>query len=253
MSRVAAFIQARMTSSRLPGKVLEPIGGRPSIVFMVERLRRARLLDSIVVVTSDDPSDDPLVEVLAKADIPAFRGDLQDVLARFRGALEAHPADIVVRLTGDCPLLDPAVVDAVVALRNDMGADYASNVDPPTFPDGMDVEVFTAQALAQADRSARLPSEREHVTPWMRTAASGLRRANLQALVDLSGLRLTVDYPDDLQLVRGLTYALQHLGDSFDLFDVLRALHAAPSLAQMNRHARNEGLAASVKADAAAR
>jgi spore coat polysaccharide biosynthesis protein SpsF (cytidylyltransferase family) len=253
MSRVLAFVQARMTSSRLPGKVLEPIGGRPSIVFMVERLRRSKSLDSIVVVTSDDPSDDPLVEVLAKADIPAFRGDLQDVLARFCGALSAHPADVVVRLTGDCPLLDPAVVDAVVAVRRDTDADYASNVDPPTFPDGMDVEVFTAQALVQAHAAARLPSEREHVTPWMRASSSGLRRTNLQAIADLSALRLTVDYPDDLELVRCLTDTLRHLGDSFDLFDILRAMQADPRLLKMNHHPRNEGLAASVKADAAAR
>lgn len=253
MSRVVAFVQARMTSSRLPGKVLEPIGGRPSIVFMVARLRRSKLLDSIVVVTSDDPSDDPLVDALTKADIPAFRGDLQDVLARFRSALSAHPADVVVRLTGDCPLLDPAVVDAVVTLRRDTGADYASNIDPPTFPDGMDVEVFTAHALVQANAAARLSSEREHVTPWMRVSGNGLQRANLQAVADLSALRLTVDYPDDLELVRTLADTLRHFGDSFDLFDILRAMQANLRLLKINRHARNEGLAASVKADDIAR
>jgi len=249
MSRAVAFVQARMTSSRLPGKVLEVIGGLPSIVFMVKRLRRCRALDEIVVVTSDDSSDDTLVTALSQADVPVFRGALHDVLARYRAALEEYPADEIVRVTGDCPLLDPAIVDAVVRLRRETGVEYASNIDPPTFPDGMDVEVFTAASLRKAHDAARLLSEREHVTPWMRAPDSGLRRANLAALADLSRLRLTVDYPDDLALVRKLVERLEAIGGNFDLFDILRCLQSQPGLLQMNRHERNEGLAQSQRKD----
>lgn len=250
VSKVVAFIQARMTSSRLPGKVLSVIGGKPSILFMVERLRRAQQLDSIVVVTSDHRSDDTLVSVLDRAGVPTFRGPLEDVLSRYRKALEAYPADIVVRLTGDCPLIDPSIVDAVVSLQRQSGADYASNIDPPSFPDGMDVEVFTAQSLFRASESALLRSEREHVTLWMRSAASGLRRVNFRAFMDLSAVRLTVDYPDDLELVRQLTSALNSCEDSFDLFDILRVLQSNPRLLNINFHERNEGLRASIEAEA---
>jgi spore coat polysaccharide biosynthesis protein SpsF len=250
MTRVVAFIQARMTSSRLPGKVLEPILGKPSILFMIERLKRARRIDSIVVVTSDHSSDDPLANVLAEAGVLTFRGSLDDVLSRFRAALDYHPADVIVRLTGDCPLIDPAIVDAVVSLHLESGADYTSNIDPPSFPDGMDVEVFSAESLMRAGLSAQLISEREHVTPWMRSTRSGLQRVNLRAVVDLSALRLTVDYADDLTLVRQLSSALEENYDSFDLFDILRVLQANTDLLKINLHERNEGLLASIESDA---
>src|SRR5262245_21501901 len=193
-----AFIQARMSSSRFPGKVLEDLAGVPTIVFMVQRARRARLLDRVVVVTSTDASDQPLADVLARHGIDCFRGDLHDVLARFSAAAAHYGAAEVMRLTGDCPLIDPAVIDRVIRLRRDSGADYASNVDSPTFPDGLDVEFCTRAALDRCAREARAQPEREHVTLWMRGDAAGLKRANLRAIVDCSSLRLTVDYPDDL-------------------------------------------------------
>ncbi len=150
-----------------------------------------------------------------------------------------------MRLTGDCPLIDPAVIDAVIALRRERCSDYAGNTDPATFPDGLDVECFTRDALERALAQARRPSEREHVTLWMRDAASGCTRANLQAIADFSRLRLTVDYPDDLEVVRALLRLLPSASD-FDLFDILRALSANPALAGPDRHARNEGLARSL-------
>lgn len=249
MSRAVAFVQARMTSSRLPGKVLERIGGRPSIVFMVQRLRRARTLDDIVVVTSNDPTDDELAAAVSQAGFAIFRGALNDVLARFHGAIEEYPVDEVVRVTGDCPLFDPALVDAVVTLRRQKRLDYASNVEPLTFPDGMDVEVFTASSLRQAHTAERLPSEREHVTPWMRRPESGLRRANLPAVADFSRSRLTVYYPDDLLMARELVARLGSLQDDFDIFDILRCLQREPMLRCINRHARNERLAKSQSED----
>jgi spore coat polysaccharide biosynthesis protein SpsF len=248
MSKTVAFIQARMSSSRLPAKVLAPIRGEPLIVFMVRRARQARLLDEVVVVTSTDASDDALADVLTHASIPVFRGDLYDVLQRYAGAAVAHAATEVVRLTGDCPLIDPAVIDAVVAARRDAHADYASNVDPPTYPDGLDVECFTRAALDLADKTAGRPSEREHVTLWMRSAQV-LSRVNHRAIGDFSSLRLTVDYPDDLQAVQHL---LAQLPTRFDLFDILRVLSLRPDILAVNPHQRNEGLAASLATESRA-
>ncbi|MCG3189254.1 MAG: 3-deoxy-manno-octulosonate cytidylyltransferase [Burkholderiaceae bacterium] len=241
MSRTVAFIQARMSSSRFPGKVIEPLQGQPMIVYMACRAQRACLLDDVVVVTSTHASDDPLEAAAAAASLPTFRGELDDVLSRFVGAARAHRADVVVRLTGDCPLVDPAVVDLVIQAQREQQADYASNIDPPSYPDGFDVECCTLDALLRADRHARQGPEREHVTLWMRSEASGLRRCNVRAVADLSHLRLTVDYPDDLEVVRRIAEQAAH-DQRFDLYDVLRILAADPQLLTLNPHARNEGL-----------
>jgi spore coat polysaccharide biosynthesis protein SpsF (cytidylyltransferase family) len=245
MTGTYAFIQARMTSSRLPGKVLEPIGGVPSVEFMVRRARRARRLDDVMVVTSTDGSDDALATALERASIRCFRGDLQDVLARFAAAAAAFDAREVVRLTGDCPLIDPAIIDRVVDARRLAAADYASNIDPPTYPDGLDVEVCTRATLDLAAREARGTPEREHVTLWMRNHPA-LRRVNITAPVDCSALRLTVDYPDDLAAVRQLVGLAGPRAEEMDFFDLLRLLDAHPELTRSASHVRNEGLARSL-------
>lgn len=251
MTRTLAFIQARMSSSRFPGKVLAPLQGRPLIVYMVERVRQARLLDEVVVVTSTDASDDVLATTLAQAHIPVFRGDLQDVLKRFADAAVSCEATEIVRLTGDCPLIDPTVIDAVIAARRTAQADYASNIDPPSFPDGLDVECFTREVLDQACRLATRVPEREHVTLWMRGDAAGLHRVNLRAPVDCSALRLTVDYPDDLQAVQALADGLP-TAPAGDLYDLLRVLAQRPDILNLNRHDRNEGLTHSLQVESGA-
>ena len=245
MTRTFAFIQARMSSSRLPGKVLAPLQELPMIVYMARRVQRARRLDGVVVVTSAELSDDALAEAVTGAGLPVFRGDLTDVLKRYADAADAYNADEIVRLTGDCPLIDPAVIDAVIDARRAVGADYASNIEPPTFPDGLDTECCTRQTLDRANRLARLPAEREHVTLWMRSEAASLRRANVRALADLSHLRLTVDYADDLEAVRRIV-ASEPANAPFDLFDILRILSSQPDILALNPHARNEGLAQSI-------
>lgn len=242
MTRTLAFIQARMSSNRFPGKVLEPIGNLPMIVFMVRRARRAKMLDEVVVVTSTDLTDDPLVAALAAHNISSFRGNLKDVLNRYAQAAEFFGADEIVRLTGDCPLIDPHVIDSVVRMRRLHQADYASNIDPPSFPDGLDCECFTANTLRRASLEATHTPEREHVTLWMREKRSQLRRANLSAIFDASHLRLTVDYPDDLEAVRRITSQLS-TNDTFDYFDILRVLDSDPTVATLNQHTRNESLA----------
>lgn len=249
--KTVAIIQARMGSSRFPGKVLEPLAGRPSIVFMAERVRRARTIDTLCVATSCDPSDDALAELVEGAGFPVFRGSLDDVLDRFLGAAHMLDAEIVVRLTGDCPLSDPDVIDRVVNLLVTERLDYASNAAPPTFPDGLDVEAMTMATLEEADRDASAGSDREHVTLFVRNHPERFRAGCIDSEVDCSDLRWTVDYPDDLELVRALVDAVADPVGA-DRFDFLRASDAR-RLSTWTSHARNEGLAASLAADAAAR
>ncbi|HEV8444785.1 MAG TPA: glycosyltransferase family protein [Steroidobacteraceae bacterium] len=246
MSKCIAFIQARMSSSRFPGKVLEELGGMPTIVFMVERARRARLLDQVVVVTSTDASDQPLADTLARHSIDCFRGDLDDVLARFAAAAARYQATEVMRLTGDCPLIDPAIIDRVIAARRGADAEYSSNIDPPSYPDGLDVEFCTRAALDRCAREARAQPEREHVTLWMRGEAAGLKRVNVRAIADCSSLRLTVDYPDDLAALRRLADLAGARFATLDFFELLRLLDTHREITDMNLHARNEGLARSL-------
>lgn len=246
--RATAFIQARMSSSRLPGKVLAEIGGLPAIVFMAQRVARARRIERVVILTSAEASDDILTQTVQAAGLLCVRGDLNDVLHRFVQAAEQWPAHAYVRLTGDCPLVDPVVIDAVVSALDKPGVDYASNVDPPSFPDGLDVECFTAATLQLTNRGAKRPSEREHVTLWMRSEEAGLNRRNVRCVADLAALRLTVDYPDDLERVRRIVRTLPQPLDA-DLFDILRALGSDPTIGAISTHERNEGLSRSLAQD----
>lgn len=249
MTRTVALIQARMSSSRFPGKVLADLGGRPMIEYMRSRVLSSRRIDKVVVVTSTDPSDDALAEAMGAMGAEVWRGSLDDVLSRFVTAADAFGGDVIVRLTGDCPLIDPAVIDAVIGLRETTGADYCSNVAPPTFPDGLDVECFTRAALDRAGAEARSAPEREHVTLWMRSGEAGLKLANHECIVDASALRWTVDYPDDLEVIRRIVAAEAEAGGRFDMFDILRLTQFDGKIAPGNRHERNEGLLHSLAAD----
>jgi spore coat polysaccharide biosynthesis protein SpsF (cytidylyltransferase family) len=206
---VTAIIQARMSSSRLPGKVLAQIGGLPSIVFMAQEAgARASGIETLWSRPAPIRATIRSRETLAAHGIGCFRGSLDDVLARFAGAAAESGAQVVVRLTGDCPLIDADIVDQAIALVADQGYDYASNVEQPSFPDGLDVEAFTIAALERTCAAAVLGSDREHVTPYMRRPEAGLKRAHVQSAVDLSALRWTVDYPDDLAFVQSIADAL---------------------------------------------
>jgi spore coat polysaccharide biosynthesis protein SpsF len=248
MNRVV-IVQARMSSSRFPGKVLEELGGLPMIVFMTRRVRRARRIDRLVVATSTDHSDEPLATALADHGIECFRGSLDDVLDRYYQAALGVGATHVVRLTGDCPLMDAELVDTALAELERGGHDYVSNLDPPTFPDGLSVEAFTMDALERAWREARLASEREHVTPWMRKPANGMRRHKMVESPDRSDLRWTVDYPDDLEHVRALVAAVADRAE-FDRHDLYRAIDAQ-GLRRRVSHERGEGYAKSLAEDRA--
>jgi spore coat polysaccharide biosynthesis protein SpsF len=196
-----------MGSTRLPGKVLAELAGRPMLRFMLDRLRPLTV-DETVVATSDLPRDDPVAEIAAGAGVGVVRGPEADVLRRFSLALDRHPADRVVRLTADCPLSDPGLVAEVLALADHTGADYASNAIMRTFPDGLDIEVITADALRTADREATDPAEREHVTPFVYRRTPRFRVAALIGTEALGAERWTVDTAADLERLRGIVARL---------------------------------------------
>lgn len=247
-----AILQSRMSSSRLPGKVLAPILGQPMILRQVERLRRARRLDRLVVATSTDPSDDILAEVCRAADIECERGSLDDVLDRFWQVARKYLPANVVRLTADCPLIDAELVDEVVAFHIDHGFDYTSNVLDPTFPDGLSAEVVRSECLERASREARLPSEREHVTPYFYKHRDLFRVGSYRGEPDLSALRWTVDHPEDLQFVRSVYAALYPSNPAFGTQDVLALLDREPALRSINaRFERYEGYKKSLAEDRA--
>jgi len=252
--KTLAIIQARFNSTRLPGKVLALIAGEPMLAHVVRRVRRAATIDDVVVATSTGAADDAVAAFCAERGIACFRGSEQDVLDRFYQAASQRGAQTVVRITGDCPLMDPAVIDRVVsALRHD-GYDYVTNTLRYTFPDGLDVEAFTSAALAEAWRDARKPTEREHVTPYLRIAAR-LRTRNIEHSIDLSSrnLRWTVDEPEDLEFVRAIYAELAPTPD-FGLQDVLELLERRPQLLELQGGAvMNEGYYTSLYDEASAR
>jgi len=206
---ILAVLQARMSSTRLPGKVMAPVLGQPMIARQVERLRRSRRLDRIVVATSDDPSDDTLAHYAADLGLDVVRGPLNDVLARFLGVLEVFPStDVLVRLTADCPLADWRVVDAVIDEHLARGADYTHNTAVRTFPHGLDVEAMAPAALHRAGREATAAYDREHVTPYLYSEPGRFKVASVVREPSLAHLRWTVDYPEDLEFVRHVYGAL---------------------------------------------
>jgi spore coat polysaccharide biosynthesis protein SpsF (cytidylyltransferase family) len=248
-----AILQARTSSSRLPGKVLLPILGKPMILHQLERVSRSTSLDRVVLATSSDASDDELARIVVEAGYGVFRGDLQDVLARFQACALTHTGSTVVRLTGDCPLSDPDVIDEVVEAFHAQGWDYLSNsadAGALTVPDGCDVEVFRRQLLEQAAQQAALPSEREHVTPWMRRPELPIRAGHYRHIRPRPFFRLTVDDPQDFVVIDAIFQALHPVDPAFSLDDAIAFLQQNPNLAGSNFNTvRNEGYLKSLAAD----
>jgi spore coat polysaccharide biosynthesis protein SpsF len=248
--KVFAIIQARMSSTRLPGKVMADIAGKPMLQRVVERVERATKLHGIVVATSSNPEDDPVEELCRKLATSCFRGSEPDVLDRYYQAALQHQVYCIVRLTADCPLADPQVIDRVIGAYIPGEHDYVSNIDPPTFPDGLDTEVFSFSALERAWCNATLRSQREHVTLYIRSHPELFRLANVANECDLSNLRWVVDEVRDLEFVREV---YRKLGSgAFFTEDVLKLLREEPNLKAINSTiTRNEGLLKSLAQDAA--
>jgi len=241
MSRTVAIIQARMGSSRLPGKVLTDIGGQSMLERVVSRAARARRLDAVVVATTTDARDDVVVRECNRLGVLSFRGSENDVLDRYYGAARAFEADTVVRITSDCPLIDPHLVDRVVGELVRQQADYASNTLVLSYPRGLDAEAFTMASLAAAWENATEAYERVHVTPFLYRRPDRFKLVNVACAEDVSTLRWTVDTPDDLQLLRSLFERAAHLGDP-GWEDVLEIVRREPALREINGHIRQKAL-----------
>jgi glutamate-1-semialdehyde 2,1-aminomutase len=238
--KIVAIVQARMASTRLPGKVMRPICGVPMIGLLLTRLHRAGHLDQIVLATSTDPGNRTLVEYVRSLGHDIFQGSERDVLDRYYRAALAANADVIVRVTGDCPLIDPSIVDAVIGEFEMEGVDYACNTLPPTYPDGLDVAVFSMDSLTSAWRDATLPHDREHVTPYIRRSEE-FRVSNVANDEDLSMLRWTVDMPEDLEVITNVFEYFDPQRD-FSWHDVLQLRNERPEYFMANQGLnRNEG------------
>ena len=238
--KVVAIVQARMGSTRFPGKVMRPIAGTPMIGLLLGRLAKARSIDQIVLATSSDARNDTLAEYARSLGHVVVRGDEEDVLDRFYRAASQVRADAVVRITGDCPLVDPGLVDAVIDDFKTAGVDYGSNVEPPTFPDGLDVEVFTFAALEAAHRDATEKPQREHVTSFLRESAA-FTRVNHAADIDRSDQRWTVDEPEDFAVIERI-FRYFHPRNDFSWREVVSLREKEARIFEPNQHlSRNQG------------
>jgi spore coat polysaccharide biosynthesis protein SpsF len=235
MTRVVAIIQARMGSSRLPGKVLADIGGATMLAQVVRRLREATRVDEIVVATSLVLDDDAVADEAARLGAGVHRGSENDVLGRYLGAAREFRAEAILRITADCPLLDPGVVDLVIEALTDE-VDYASNTHDRSFPRGLDSEALHRDTLERIARLGTSRAAREHVTAFVMESPALFRVAQVRAERDDSDLRWTVDTPDDLAMVRALYRELDLASVARPYRDVVAAVRARPELAQANAH-----------------
>jgi glutamate-1-semialdehyde 2,1-aminomutase/spore coat polysaccharide biosynthesis protein SpsF len=250
--KVVAVIQARMGSSRLPGKTMADIEGHPMLWHVVQRVKRAALVNEIVVATSELLTDDPIARFCEQEDIRCFRGSENDVLDRYYQAARAESADVVVRVTGDCPLIDPSVIDKVVECFLTGEYDYASNTLVRTYPDGLDAEVFSFQALEEAWKQATRPSDREHVTPYLHSPRFRTFGVENDVALPRKKHRWTVDEIADLEFVRGV-YAGLRQKTEFGMSDVLDYLNEQTELQDFNASiTSNEGYYRSLLKDASA-
>jgi spore coat polysaccharide biosynthesis protein SpsF len=263
MNKVA-IIQARMGSSRLPGKVLLDIAGKPMIQHVIKRTQRARTLDAVVVATTTDPADDPIAAFAVSLGIPYTRGSLHDVLDRYYQAAKSHQAEVVVRVTADCPVIDPEVIDFTVNEFLRLKMDFAANRLPPpfhrTFPIGLDVEVCTFAALQRAWNEADQTFHREHVMPFLYESVEltpfnqqvetglsprGFKIALVNHVTDYGEMRWTVDTPEDLVFIREIFARLKAnlpkgSKPDFTWYDVLEIVKREPQLAQINAQIRHK-------------
>lgn len=243
-SPVVIITQARVGSTRLPGKVLEMVAGKTLLEHHVDRLRRVRGASGIVVATTDQAADDPIVKLSAELGVACFRGSEADVLSRYAGAAVAHGAAVVVRVTSDCPLIEPVVVDQLITeFRAGAGRyDYVANFQNRnrTYPLGLEAEVFSAEALATAHAEAREPLDREHVTPFLWRQGDRFRLHAIAHAEDHSHHRWTVDLPEDLELVRRILENIQPGPPEYHMDQVLELLAQNPSWSQINREIQHK-------------
>jgi spore coat polysaccharide biosynthesis protein SpsF len=247
MSDVVAIVQARLGSSRLPGKTLEILFDKPLLGHILERIAAAKTIDHIVVATTTSGIDDALIPVARQFGADVYRGSENDVLDRFYQTSRKFGGSVIVRITADDPFKDPEVIDHAVNLRRDLGVDYCSNTLRPTFPEGIDIEVFSNSALERAQLQAGLQSEREHVTPYIWKRPTEFSIHNFSAPTDLSYFRWTIDYAADLEMARAVYRHLYPRKRIFLMDDILKLAKEKPDLFRNTQHVvRNEGYLKSI-------
>jgi spore coat polysaccharide biosynthesis protein SpsF len=250
MRKIIAIIQARTGSRRLPAKVMMDIVGKPMLWHVIDRVRHAKRLDDTVIATTTREEDKKILKLVSDAGIKDYAGSEEDVLDRYYQAATIYKADIIVRITADCPLIDPNVIDKAIEFFLSGNFDYVSTSIEPTYPNGLDTEVFTFEALKRAWKEATLASEREHVTPYIWKMPQMFRIENLKNDKDLSYMRWTVDEESDLELVREIYRKLYIDGKTFYMEDVLNLLEKFPEFLDINKGImRNEGYLKSLRED----
>ena len=233
---ITAIIQAHMSSTRLPGKIMKDLCGEPALYRMLERVRQSKLLTDIVIATSDKPCDDIIIEACEKWGVHTFRGSDSDVLSRYWGAAQAYPSDAYMRLTSDCPLIDPLTIDTEIQYFLDHDYRYVSSNAggkiKPTLPGGIGGEVFTAELMKEAAEKATEGYEHEHVTPYMYWKQDSLGAIPYKE--DASMYRITLDTPEDYEVIKRVYEALYTPGNTFTLEDILNYLKAHPEVVAIN-------------------
>jgi spore coat polysaccharide biosynthesis protein SpsF len=236
-------LQARMSSNRLPGKVMKDVNGFPMIYWQIQRILRSKAVDELVVATSTDTTDDVLVNFLMGCSVKVYRGDLNDVFSRFLGASLVYPHDALIRLTGDCPLVMPELIDEMVKEFYSLDVDYLSNTLQPTYPDGLDIEIIKKGALNRLEGFSLNQKEKEHVTLGIYTRPEEFNCVNYQNFGDYSSQRWTVDYQEDFDFVQQIFLRFQGQESEFTYGDVNEYLTLNPGIEGINSDfQRNEGL-----------
>lgn len=240
--KYCAIIQGRMGASRLPGKVLMEVLDKPLLAYLIERVKKSKMLDSYIIATTEADEDIAIADYCQARDVPFMRGSEHDVLKRYYDAAILSRAENIVRITADCPIIDPNLIDQVISAHQQTGCDYTTNAINSSYPDGMDVEVFTFKSLERAYNEAKLTSEREHVTPFMHTNPEEFTLGYVKEDADNSHIRVTVDHVEDFELVKAIIEMLYPKNPLFGLGDILKLLHENPELMEINaKYTRNEG------------
>ena len=247
--KITCVIQARTDSTRLPNKVLKEIEDIPMICHIINRIKRSRNVEQIILATTDKDSDKILLDIAEKFKIIGFAGDDDDVLERFFNAATSFSADPIVRITGDCPLVDPELLDNMIQIFLENRYDYISNTIERTFPDGLDIEIFSFDALKKTHQQAKWSSEREHVTPFIVKNQDLFRVYNYRNKQDLSNLRWCVDEEDDLLMVKQIFHEMI-TEQFFSTADIIDLVSKNPKIAEINKNTKtNEGYKKSLKKD----
>ena len=247
---ILGIIQARMSSTRLTGKVLLDLEGRTVVEHVIKRVRSAEMIEDVIVATTIEKVDKKIVEICKNIGIKSFCGSEEDVLDRFYQAAKLFNPEHIVRITADCPLIDPKVIDKVIKLHLKEKADYTTNTLKETFPDGEDVEIFTFEALSKAWQDAKILSEREHVTPYIKKHQDIFKIRNLECYQNLSNKRWTIDNPEDYLFLKVIFKNLFLKNNLFGIEEILEFLNKNPNVEIINQHInRNEGYSKSLKND----